>query len=189
MTGSVAIEKIRKEQEKFIALAKKLWECPETAYNEVNACKWTAELLKEFGFDQTGMYDRIRDAYSKLAEKYKLRVIPVGDAVQLFRKYIPVKYEPPTETFEYPKRPSSRGDIVGSARWEVKGEEKKLMVDYIHLNPDGRYLQACVWFSALYGVPADKITWLPKKGVSKETGALLRKCAKEALDEYPQVKR
>ena len=51
MTGSVAIEKIRKEQEKFIALAKKLWECPETAYNEVNACKWTAELLKEFGFE------------------------------------------------------------------------------------------------------------------------------------------
>ena len=124
----------------------------------------------------------------KLAEKYKLRVIPVGDAVQLFRKYTPVQYEPSAETVEYPKRPSSKGDVVGSARWNVDGDEKKLTVDYIHMNLNGRYLQACVWFSFLYGVPADKITWVPKKGVSKETAELLRKCAKDALDEYPQVK-
>ena len=66
MTGSVAIEKIRKEQEKFIALAKKLWECPETAYNEVNACKWTAELLKEFGFEvKTGYANLPTCVYGK----------------------------------------------------------------------------------------------------------------------------
>lgn len=160
----------------------------EIVIHQTWAYRVDAPHFQKFGFDQTEMYNRIRDAYSKLAEKYKLRVIPVGDAVQLFRKYTPIQYEPSTETFEYPKRPSSKGDVVGSARWEVKGEEKKLMVDYIHMNPNGRYLQACVWFSSLYGVPAEKITWVPKKGVSKEMAELLRKCAREALDEYPQVK-
>ena len=26
-------------------LAEKIWNCPETAFNEVNACRWTAEVL------------------------------------------------------------------------------------------------------------------------------------------------
>ncbi len=55
MTGSIAISKIREDKDKFIGLASKMWEHPETAYNEVNACKWTAELLKEYGFEvETG---------------------------------------------------------------------------------------------------------------------------------------
>ena len=62
----------------------------------------------------------------------------------------------------------------------------KLMVDTHHLNSDGHYLQACLWFSFLYGEPADKITWAPE-GMSPELAALLRKCAKEALESYQQV--
>ncbi len=57
MIGSIAIEKIEKEQEKLIELSKKLWGTPETAYNEVNACRWTAEVLKDYGFEvETGAY-------------------------------------------------------------------------------------------------------------------------------------
>ncbi len=51
MVGSTAIKKIRAEQDKLIELAQKMWDTPETAYNEVNACRWTAELLREFGFE------------------------------------------------------------------------------------------------------------------------------------------
>ncbi len=32
-------------------LAEKIWNCPETAFNEVNACRWTAEVLQNAGFD------------------------------------------------------------------------------------------------------------------------------------------
>ena len=175
----------------LIAFVRQCQPDAEIVIHQTWAYRVDAPHFQKFGFGQTEMYDRLRDAYKKLAEKYKLRVIPVGDAVQLFRKYTPVKYQPSAETFEYPNLPSSAGDVVGSARWEKSKDnenEKKLSVDYIHMNVDGRYLQACVWFSFLYGVPADKITWVPKKGVSKETAELLRKCAKDALDEYPQVK-
>ena len=160
-----------------------------------------APRYKEFKFGQTEMYDRLHEAYCKLAEKYKFRVIPMGDAVQLFRKYTPVKYEPTSETFEYPKVPSSEGDVVGSARWinprakdkDAAGNEgngqkaaRKLQIDRIHLNSDGRYLQACVWFSFLYGEPVDKITWVPEN-MPQDRAALLRKCAGEAVESYVQV--
>ena len=58
MIGSIAINKIKAEQDKLIDLAQKMWDVPEVAYSEVNACKWTAELLKEYGFEvETGAYD------------------------------------------------------------------------------------------------------------------------------------
>lgn len=122
-------------------------------------------------------------------------MIPTGDAVQLFRKYTPVKYRKPEEkTFEYPDLPSREGDVVGAASWaKPKGKEKeggreamKLRIDTNHLNPDGEYLQACVWFSFLYGEPVDKITWTPKN-MKPDLAALLRKCAKEAVESYQQV--
>ncbi len=57
MIGTIAINKIKQEEAKLVELAQKMWDCPETAYNEVNACAWTAELLKEYGFEvETGAY-------------------------------------------------------------------------------------------------------------------------------------
>ena len=57
MIGSIAVNKIKQEEAKLVGLAQKMWDCPETAYNEVNACAWTAELLKEYGFEvETGAY-------------------------------------------------------------------------------------------------------------------------------------
>ena len=140
-------------------------------------------------FDQTGMYERIRESYGKLAEKYKFRVIPVGDAVQKYRKYTPVKFQPTTEKFEYPNLPSNAGDVVGSAVWkkDPKTGKNTLRIDNNHLNANGHYLQACVWFAFLYGEPVRKIAYVPKT-ISAEEAALMKKCAQEALDEYKQVK-
>ena len=140
-------------------------------------------------FDQTGMYERIRESYGKLAEKYRFRVIPVGDAVQKYRKYTPVKFQPATAKFEYPTQPSAAGDVVGSAYWkkDPKTGKNSLRFDYIHLNSNGQYLQACVWFAFLYGEPVRKIAYVPK-AIGAGEAALLKKCAQEALDEYKQVK-
>jgi aminobenzoyl-glutamate utilization protein B len=58
MTGSIAVKKIREEKDTLIGLAQKMWDNPETAYNEVNACAWTAEVLKQYGFEvETGYAD------------------------------------------------------------------------------------------------------------------------------------
>ena len=64
----------------------------------------------------------------------------------------------------------------------------ELHSDLVHLNAFGKYLQACVWFSFLYGEPAVTITLVPEK-FSEAECALLRKCAQEALDQYPQEKK
>ena len=58
MLQTTAIRTIDAEQEKLVGLAQKMWDCPETAFNEVHACAWTAELLKEYGFEvETGAYN------------------------------------------------------------------------------------------------------------------------------------
>ena len=140
-------------------------------------------------FDQTGMYERIRDSYAKLAKKYHFRVIPVGDAVQKYRKYTPVKYQPSETVPEYPKVPSTAGEVVGRGYWktDAKTGKKELKYDYIHLNSKGHYLQACLWFAFLYGEPVSKIAFVPKD-INEEEAKLLLRCAQEALDEYKQVK-
>ncbi|MDD6316241.1 MAG: amidohydrolase, partial [Clostridia bacterium] len=58
MLQTTAIRTIDAEQEKLVGLAQKMWDCPETAFNEVHASAWTAELLKEYGFEvETGAYN------------------------------------------------------------------------------------------------------------------------------------
>ena len=141
-------------------------------------------------FDQAGMYERVRDSYRKLAEAHHFRVIPMGDAVQLFRKYTPVKFQPAAEDeFKYPAVPSSAGDVVGQASWRknAKSGEMQLKYDQFHLNATGHYLQACLWFAALYGEPVSKIQFAPKS-MKPELKTLLHKCAQEALDQYVQAK-
>lgn len=161
----------------------------EIVIHQTWAYRLDSPRFKKFGFDQTGMYERLRDSYGKLAAKYKLRVIPMGDAVQLFRKYTPVKFQPSAEKWEYPKLPSDAGDVVGGSYWrkDAKTGKMKLAFDAHHLNSDGHYLQACLWFAFLYGEPAGKITWTPN-GMKENFAVLLRQCAQEALAGYRQVK-
>ena len=58
MLNTTAIRTIEAEKENLIALAHKMWVEPETAYNEVKAAQWTAEVLKDYGFEvETGAYN------------------------------------------------------------------------------------------------------------------------------------
>ena len=50
MLNTTAIQAVEKNEKILIDLAKKIWENPETAYNEVQACQWTAQVLKDAGF-------------------------------------------------------------------------------------------------------------------------------------------
>ncbi len=51
MTGATAKAKIDAKSQELIDIAHKMWEEPEIAYKEVKACKWTADYLKENGFE------------------------------------------------------------------------------------------------------------------------------------------
>jgi aminobenzoyl-glutamate utilization protein B len=68
-TGAIAQKEIEAKAEILSELAMKIWNKPETAYNEVNACKWTSEVLKAEGFDveigYAGLPTAIRASYGR----------------------------------------------------------------------------------------------------------------------------
>ncbi len=144
----------------------------------------------KFDFDQTGMYERVRDVYRELASIHNMRVIPVGGAVQQFRKNTPVKFKIPVKPLVYPDTPDNNADPVGITYWRKNKETGKveLRSDLVHLNSRGQYLQACVWFAFLYGEDAGKIAFVPEK-ISEKECILLRRCAQNALVEYQQIKK
>ena len=51
MLETIATKAIEKNEKLLTDLAKKIWDHPETAYNEVKACEWTAEVLRSLGFE------------------------------------------------------------------------------------------------------------------------------------------
>ena len=145
-----------------------------------------------WGFNQQGMYEKLTAAYNKVAEKHHLKVIPSGDAVEAYRKALPVTFKPPTKeqsaAFKDGELPDMGGEPVGAYRWgkgpswSKKAKDNdvhKLRLDSIHLNDDGKYLQACTWLAALFNNDLSKLAYRPK-GLSEEKAALMRKCAADA---------
>ena len=51
MLNTVATKAVDQNEEILVNLAKKIWDYPETAFHEVKACEWTAEVLKNAGFE------------------------------------------------------------------------------------------------------------------------------------------
>lgn len=153
------ISYIRKYQKKAEIVIQQTW-----SYNKKSS-RILPHPKARFKFDSDSMYEQLKIAYDTLAKKYNLRIIPTGDAVQLYRKYIAQKYQSPDTL---PKEPHIV-DVVGNRHG-----------DYIHLNHSGRYLQACLWFGFLFNEDIEKITYIPKN-IDSTQGKILRKCAKDAL--------
>lgn len=112
-----------------------------------------------WGFDQTGMYDRLTAAYNTLAKDNGFGIIPTGDAVQNFRAALPVK--------------EVTDDVVGRVNKEGKG-------DTIHFNGRGTYLQGCVWTAELFGVDVTNLSYTPK-GMDAQLAATIRAAAQKAV--------
>ena len=57
MLETIATKAVEKNEAILTDLAKRIWDNPETAFNEVKACEWTAEVLRNAGFTvETGLY-------------------------------------------------------------------------------------------------------------------------------------
>ena len=52
---------------------------------------WDGRLGK-WGIDQNQMFEKLESAYGKFAKNHNLDTIKMGEAVQRFRKELPVKY-------------------------------------------------------------------------------------------------
>ena len=139
--------------------------------------------------NQDIMYDKLKAAYGKLAEKYQFRVIPMGDAVQAYRAATPVKFAVSTAEFVYPNLPSDAGDVVGKFAWRVdkKTKQRSVGTDSHHLNKRGEYMQAVLWYMFLFNAPVEKVKFVPDYIPAAEA-ALLQASAAKALKDCKQVR-
>ncbi len=140
------------------------------------------QRLGKWKIDQKQMYDAIVQAYDKAAAELKIKVIPVGAAVQLARETTSVKYVPYNRAdFKYPDLPDMTGSYVGDIKWSK--DQKRLEGDTFHLNRKGEFLQACVWFAVLFDRPVGDIKLQPR-GIDKDEVEFLKTVAQKAVDEY-----
>ena len=114
---------------------------------------------------------------------HNLEIIPTGEAVQRYRKELPVKY---TE--------KSNNDVVGSAdfkklskpaEWWPNGVEKETGLswpsgDVFHFNWQGEYLQGLLWTAVLFDVDVTKCKYSPKYlKIDSPQAVLMKKIANE----------
>ncbi|MBO5940303.1 MAG: DUF4886 domain-containing protein [Kiritimatiellae bacterium] len=153
-----------------------------------------SERLVKWKMTPQTMYSAVESAYAQLASRYNLRIIPMGYAVELYRRKLPVKYakvlsEKEISAIVKPGLIDFCGDPVGSSSWRTvrngqnRAEKIKLRVDSIHLNSEGNYLQACTWLAALFGCDVARLKYAPQ-GLAPERAALMRACAAEAAAKY-----
>jgi len=148
---------------------------------------------KSWNIDQTQMYEKLNEAYLALAKQYNFRVIPTGLAVQLYRKELGGKLtKNSAESLKALKRPAlpANNDVVGNFSWrkEKNKESYALRADCKHMNADGKYLQGLVWYGFLFGKDPNKAAYAPKD-MKTEQAALLKKCAADAIAQFPQVRK
>ena len=78
---------------------------------------------------------------------------------------------------------------VGTAAERCPDRNSLFTKPDFHFNHDeGEYLQALVWYAELFGKDPARNKFVPKN-ISAEEIALFKKCAAEAVKNFPQVKR
>lgn len=128
--------------------------------------------FKKWGIDQNEMYEKLHQTYADFAKPYGFDIIPVGTAVQIWRKKLPVVY---TEN-------SFGGDVCGSAKFEEKDGKFVPRGDVFHFNSRGHYLQGLVWTAKLFGVDVSACQYTP--GFLEPAQAeLMKKVAMEAVNQ------
>lgn len=151
-----------------------------------------APFLRENDIGNGEMYSRLEKAYDQLAKDYGFRMIPTGYAVQISRKLSEKKFEnydwAMLDTLQWPDLPPQAGDVVGKFKW-YKNPDGEMVIyrDTNHLNMRGEYLQAALWCGFLYDIDPEKISYVAPQ-IGKTDAGFLRKCAREALLTFKQIK-
>ena len=176
--------------DKLIGIVRKALPEAKIAIQETWSYRPDSPRFADWGIDSDTMFKWLREVYLERSRHYGFEVIPTGDAVATFRRrydYRFAGFDPARlGRIKYPQLPPDDGDIVGSYRWkEDENGVPVLTLDAIHLNRAGGYLQACVWFGALFGADVRKITYVPDH-LSQAKAELLRECAALALAGAPE---
>lgn len=148
--------------------------------------------LKNLNNDE--MYQKLDQAYQKLAAENGLRIIPTGYAIQISRKNSSLKFKGYDKnlltSLSWPDLPPQAGDVVGKLFWKKNSKTGRMMIekDTSHLNIRGEYLQAAVWFAFLYGKNTSEIKFVPET-IGNDDAEFLKKCAQEAVDNFREEQK
>ena len=130
---------------------------------------WDKRLAK-WGINQDTMFGALEAAYADFAQRHGLEQIYTGEAVQRYRKALPVVYTEKTND----------DDVCGTSVFEEKDGRWTPKGDVFHFNARGHFLQGLVWTARLFNVDVTKSTYVPKcLAQQPERAALMRKIATE----------
>ena len=138
------------------------------------------------GGSPTTMHAAARAAYHAAAEKLKLSLIPVGDAMFAVMSDPKSPFIPdPTfnpKTAVYPALPKDQNTVHVSWRWvkNAKTGVQELIADRQHANTRGCYLGSCVFYEFLFGKSVIGNSFIPA-GMSPEDAAMLQRVAHETV--------
>ena len=167
--------------DELVAIIRQLAPKAEILIHETWAYRPDSPLLKQWGISQNEMHDRIVKAYASAATQYDTSIIPVGSAFHKVRTTEGRKVVVPDPNFDFanpqhPKRPNQENSLVAGWYWDVRGDKPTLRLDFKHANVAGCYLAGLVWYEALTGNDARKITYTPR-GVKESDEVFLREVA------------
>lgn len=148
---------------------------------------------KSDSFTQQKMFEELKGAYAKLAGRYGLRIIPVGEAFQEARRLPRWTFTFPDSDFDYrnpPARavPRQPGSLNAGWMWQKNKQTGKpvFTLDFKHANNEGRYLGAAMFFETLLGSDIRAVNFTPK-GMTEEDAKELRRIAHEAGASQPKI--
>ncbi|QDT39939.1 DUF4886 domain-containing protein [Stratiformator vulcanicus] len=151
------------------------------------------EMFQDGSLNQQSMYEGLHAAYNEFADRYDLRVIPIGTAFQKARAMPNWRVVVPDPDFDYSDTtqkslPNERGSLVVGSWWRRNSDtgEKKLGLDAKHANDAGCYLGGCTIYELTTGNSAVEIDWKPD-GLSQEQAESLREAAHQAIEESASV--
>ncbi len=138
-------------------------------------------------FNQDQMYEALTKAYDGLAERYDLKVNPVGDAFQIARAMPRFHQVIPDPKFDYKNPtvgalPRMDGSLIVGWYWRERSEESfpEFRLDVKHANDLGCYLGGCVFYERITGGNPRKLDWAPS-GMHSRIAEDLRHAAHKAV--------
>jgi len=132
--------------------------------------------LAEWGITADEMYEKLHAAYAAFAERHRFRVIPMGTAVQEWRRRLPVIYAGNSfggDVVGGRNKPPSEQFVERNGRWVPDS-------DVFHLNKDGEYLQALVWTAFLFDADVTKCAFAPPE-MPRDKADLMKRIAVDVV--------
>lgn len=131
------------------------------------------------GRSQDKMFEGIREAYQALAERYKLRQVPVGTAFQVARTSLRWAFTSDPE-FDYKSPPpgvlpQEKGGLNRGWAWKKEASGIPVLeLDGRHANVAGKYLAGAVFYRVLFGDADTPSLFVPEGLTVEETTDLQR---------------